>query len=231
MALHRLRRELLEPDAADPRRGAREVLLDHLRLQPDRLEDLRAAVGLDRRDPHLRDRLQQALADRLDDPLLGLLAIEIDRQQRAEGELVERLEHQVRVDRRGAVSDQRRHVVDRARLARLAHEPGPQTSSAPDQVVVDGGDRQQRRHRDPFGADVAVGQDQDVGAVLDVAGGLAAEVVQPDLHPVRPLLDRPRDVERRRVEHLVRDLPQLLELVVAEDRLVHDELVGLLGVL
>jgi hypothetical protein len=102
------------------------VLVDQLRLEPDRLEDLRAAVGLDRRDPHLRDRLQQALADRLDDPLLGLLDVEVDGQQRALGELVERLEHQVRVDRRGAVADQRRHVVDVARLAGLDHEPGAQ---------------------------------------------------------------------------------------------------------
>ncbi len=94
---------------------------------------------------------------------------------------------------------------------------------------MDGGDREQRRHRDPLGSDVAVGQDQDVGAVVDIHRRLAAQVVQPDLHPVRPGLDRPGDVERGRVEHVVGDLAELLELVVAEDRLVHDQLVGLLG--
>ena len=229
VALHRLGREHVEADAADPRRGAGEVLVDQLPLEPHRLEDLRAAVGLDRRDPHLRDRLQQPLADRLDDPLLGLLAIEILGQQRAVGELVERLEHQVRVDRGRAVADQRRHVVDVARLAGLDHQAGAQPRAAADEVVVDGGDGQQRRHRHPLGTDVAVGQDQDVGAVVDVAGGLGAQVVEADLHPVRPLLDRPGDVERRRVEHVVGDLAELLELVVAQDRLVHDQQVGLLG--
>ena len=229
VALHRLGRELVESDAADPRRGAGEVLVDQLGLEADGLEDLRAAVGLDRRDPHLRDRLQQALADRLDDPLLGLLAVEVDGEQRAVGELVERLEHQVRVDRGRAVADQRRHVVDRARLPGLDHEPGPQPRAAAHEVVVDGGDREQRRHRDALGPEVAVRQDQDVGAVVDVLGGLLAQRLEPSLHPVGPLLDRPRDVERGGVEHVVRDLAQLLELVVAQDRLVHDQLVGLLG--
>ena len=41
--------------------------------------------------------------------------------------------------------------------------------------------------------------------------------------------DRPRDVERVRAEDLVVDDAQRLELVVAQDRLVEDELVGVLG--
>jgi hypothetical protein len=41
--------------------------------EADGLEDLRAVVGLDRRDPHLGDRLEQALADALDDVALGLV--------------------------------------------------------------------------------------------------------------------------------------------------------------
>ena len=59
-------------DPADARGGAGEVGVDQLALQADRLEDLRAAVGLDRRDAHLGDRLQQAFADRLDHVLGGL---------------------------------------------------------------------------------------------------------------------------------------------------------------
>ena len=229
MALHRLGREHVEADAADPRRGPGEVLVDQLALQPHRLEDLGTAVGLDRRDPHLRERLQQPLADRGHDPLLGLLAIDVLGQQRTIGELVERLEHHVGVDRRRAVADQRRHVMDVAWLSRLDHEAGAQPGAAADEVVVDGRNGEQRRHRHPLGTEIAVGQDQDVGAVLDVAGGLGTQVVEAQLHPVRPLLDRPRDVQRGCVEHVVGYLAEFLQLVVSQDRLVHDEHVRLLG--
>ena len=64
--VERLAREHVGADAADPRRRAGEVPLDERRLEPDRLEDLRAAVGRDRRDAHLRNRLQQRLGDALD---------------------------------------------------------------------------------------------------------------------------------------------------------------------
>ena len=49
------------------------MTVDELRGKPDGLEDLRAAVGGDGRDPHLRERLQETLADPLDRPLLRLL--------------------------------------------------------------------------------------------------------------------------------------------------------------
>jgi hypothetical protein len=61
--VERLAGERLEADAADPRRRAGEVRLDELGRQADRLEDLGAVVGVDRRDAHLGDRLEQALGD------------------------------------------------------------------------------------------------------------------------------------------------------------------------
>ena len=51
-------------------------------------------------------------------------------------ELLERLEHQVRVDRASAVADQRREVVDLARLAGLEHEAGLQARALAHEVVV-----------------------------------------------------------------------------------------------
>ena len=48
------------------------------------------------------------------------------------------------------------------------------------------------------------------------------------LHAVRALLDRPRQVDRGGVEDVVRDLAQLLQLVVAQDRLAHEQLVRVL---
>ena len=69
------------------------------------------------------------------------------RQPAAVDELAERLEHQVRVDRGGAVADQRRDAVDAARLARLDDEPGLQARALAHEVVVHGRDREQRRDR------------------------------------------------------------------------------------
>ena len=120
-------------------------------------------------------------------------------------------------------------MVDVPRLSGFDHESGAQPRPAPHQVVVHSADCQQRRYGHSLRPQVAIGEDQDVCVVIDVAGRLCAQVVQPQLHPVGPRLDRPGDVERGGVEHIVRDLPQLLELVVAQDRLVHDQLVGLLG--
>src|SRR5207244_12384436 len=52
--------EGIQLDATQPRHGAREVALDQPRAKPDRLEQVRAAVALDRRDAHLGAGLQQA---------------------------------------------------------------------------------------------------------------------------------------------------------------------------
>ena len=161
--------------------------------------------------------------------MLGLVPIEILGQQRAVSELIERLEHHIRVDRRGAIADQRRHVVNLARLSGFDHQARAQACSPTNQVMVHGADGQQRWYRDALGSEITVRKNQDVGAVVDVAGGLLAQRLQPRLHSVRTLLDRPADIEGRGVEHVVGDLAKLLELVVAEDWLIHHQHVSLVG--
>ena len=73
VARDRLVAELVEPDAADPRRRAGEVLLDQVAIEADRLEDLRAAVALHRRDAHLGHHLEQAFLERVDVRACGVL--------------------------------------------------------------------------------------------------------------------------------------------------------------
>ena len=65
--------ELVEAHAGQPRGGAGEAGLDHLRAQADGLEDLRAGVGGDGGHAHLGHDLQQALAEGLEQVGLGLL--------------------------------------------------------------------------------------------------------------------------------------------------------------
>ena len=74
VVVERLAGDLLEADAADPRRGLVEVAVDELLAQADRLEDLRPAVALDGADAHL--------GHHLDDPLLDRLAVACRRPRR-----------------------------------------------------------------------------------------------------------------------------------------------------
>ena len=89
--------------------------------------------------------------------------------------------------------------------------------------------REQRRDRRALGADTAVGQDDDVDPARDAVMRLAADPLDRAVHPLDAVGDRPRDVERVRLEDVVADLAELLELVVAQDRLAHRQLVRVLG--
>ncbi len=229
MAVERLAREHVDADAADARRRAGEVAVDQRLLEADGLEDLRAAVGLDRRDPHLGDRLEQPLADRLDDVALGGVDVVDARHAARSDEVADAVEQQVRVDRAAAVADQRRHVMDLARLAGLEHEAGLQARALAHEVLVDGGDGEQRRDRGALRADLAVGQDQHADAVGDGVVRVVLQLGERLLHALGAVGDRPRDAERVRAEDLVVDDAQRLELVVAQDRLVEDQLVRVLG--
>src|ERR1041384_3548036 len=55
-----------ETDPAHAAAGTGEVPLDEAGIEADRLEDLCAAVGRDRRDSHFGHDLQDALAERLE---------------------------------------------------------------------------------------------------------------------------------------------------------------------
>ena len=80
MAAQRLFRDLFQADALDAGGGAGEIGRDEIGLQPDRVENLRAAIGLVGRDAHLGHHLQQALADRLDVALDDFLVVDLLRQ-------------------------------------------------------------------------------------------------------------------------------------------------------
>jgi len=66
-------RQVVLGDAAEPEvLGSGERGLDQLLAQADRLEDLRAAVRVERGDAHLGHRLEDALLQRLDEIVLRL---------------------------------------------------------------------------------------------------------------------------------------------------------------
>ncbi len=191
MPLGRLARDLAQADAFDLRVRAGEVLLHEGRAQADRIEDLRAAIGLIGRDAHLGHDLQDALVDRLDVALLrflvGELLVELGQQ------LLQRLEGQIRIDRLRAVARQHGELMHLVRLAGLHHQADGRAQALLDQVMVHGRGGEQRRDRNPIRAGRAVRQDDDV-VLLRAHGllGLGAHHVERVGHAARALLDRDR---------------------------------------
>ncbi len=144
------------------------------RVQADRLEDLRAAIALQGRDPHLGHDLEDALVGGLE-VVVGDLARLDAPQLSGRDQLAERLEREVGVHRAGAVADEQREVHDLARLPRLDDEAATGAGALADEVVVDRGGREQARDRRVVLVDSPVGEDEDRRAVLDRGRGLPAE--------------------------------------------------------
>jgi hypothetical protein len=71
----RLARQHVEADALNARGGAGEVGIDEELVETDGLKHLCAAIALQGADAHLREGLQQALVDGLDEVLLGVFGV------------------------------------------------------------------------------------------------------------------------------------------------------------
>ncbi len=183
---------LLEPDP--PERGcrSREAGIDHLGAEAEGLEDLRAAIGREGRDPHLGQDLEQALfrrgaelEPRLRRAWPGRLAripaaVVLALVRALVEQRVYRGNREPRVDRFGAVPDQRGVVMDVDRVARLGHQPHPRAQAPFHQVLPHSADREQHRDRRAPGTDAPIADDEDVRAP-----------------PHRPLRGPPQAHERR----------------------------------
>ena len=218
----------LDADAADARRGPREVLVDEPMRQAERLENLRAAVALQRRDPHLGHHLEDALVQRLDVVAHRRLMIDAG-EQALQDQVVQRLEGQIGIDHSRTVAEEQRAVVHLARVARLDHECTARARAFAHQVMVHPRRGEQARNRRVRRAHAAVGEDQDRVAGVHRIAGARAQVGHRPLEP-RPVL---RGVEqhrqRDRPEPLVFEVPQLGRFLVADDRVLDLDLPARLG--
>ena len=143
----------------------REALLDDLVREADRLEDLRADVGGDRRDAHLRHRLEKALAHRLDVVIASIGLAQALRQQLAQPHVLDRLEGHVGLTAEAPKPRRQAKWVHLARLAGLDDEAAPRAEALADQVMVDGGDGEERRDRRMIRVHRAIGEDEHLVAV------------------------------------------------------------------
>ena len=156
-----LLRDLLHPDALDARRRPSEVFLHHRRTQPDRLENLCAAVRLHRADSHLRRHFHHAFDRRLREILARRFVVHIH-QQPLPDHVVQSLKRQIRIHRSHAVADEQREVMHLTRFARLQHQPDARPRTLADEVMMQPTRRQQRRNRRKFFIHATVRNDEDI---------------------------------------------------------------------
>ena len=173
------------------------------REQADGVENLRAAIGLVGRNAHLRHDLEQALVDRLDEALDGLIAA--DRLRQLLGHRGQSLEGEIGIDRFGAVAGETGEMMDLARFAGLDDEADGGAQSLADEVMMDGRRRQKGRNRDSIRTDHAVGKDDDVVAAVHRRFRALAKPLERVAHAGRALLHRIGDVEGLGVERIPRN--------------------------
>ena len=140
------------------------------------------------------------------------------------GHLGDGVEHHVGVDGAGAVADQRRDVVDLARLAGLDRESGPGPVPGAHQVLVHGRGGEQRRDRGVVRVERSVRQHDDVGAGADRRGRVVAEALERRLHATGPIRDRPGHVEHLGAQAAPVERPHHGRLLVRQHRLLEQQL-------
>ena len=189
--------------------------------EPDRFEHLRAGVGGDGGDAHLRHHLEDALARRLDVVLHGLVGVDAGEAPLGD-HVFDRFEREVGVDRSRAVAHEQRHVMHLAGISGLDDESDLGAGLLADQVVVHGRRHQERWDRRELLGRVAVGEHEDARTAGDRLAGIVAERVE-RLRKGRP---SPSDGvetvqhDRSKAGHVpvFVDVDELGELVVVDDR-------------
>ncbi len=157
----------VEVGALDPRGGAGEILTHHVVVQSDGLELLGRMVAAQRRDAHLRDRLEDALLDGGDVLVGQLIGGQLGRQVAVGVHLVDGLEGHVGVDGAGAVAAEEAEVHHLAGLAALDHDADVAAHTAGQEAVVQGGGGQQAGDGRHLGRQAAVAEDHQRRAVAD----------------------------------------------------------------
>ena len=155
--------DVLNCDAAHAGDGVREVLVDDLLRDAQRLKDLAARVGLNRGNAHLGRDLHDACQHGLVVVLHGGVVVLV--QQAVGNQLADGLLRQVRVDGRRAVAQQRCKIVDKAGLAAFQNQRHGGALAGAHQIFADRAHSQQAGNGDVVLVNVAVGEDQDVRAI------------------------------------------------------------------
>ena len=163
-----------ETDPAHAALRVGEAAVDHLRSQPDRLEDLRPLVGLQGRDAHLGHHLEDALADALavggDHVVVGADVVEVVHAPGAP-DVPQRLEGEIGVDGVRPVADEQAVVVHFACLPGFHDQGDARTLVGANQMVVNAAEGEQGTDGKTVGADRAVGEHEHADSFLHGPAG------------------------------------------------------------
>ena len=198
---------------------AGEVLVDDVPVDADGLERLRGGVGGDGGDAHLAHHLHHALAERVEVIAHGRGVFDAGEFAFAD-EVLDGLERQVRVDRRGAEADEHRDVMHLAGVTAFDDKGDGGAFLGADQVVVHGRNGQQRRDRRPGVVRVAVRDHQCACAFGDGVAGPLPQILQRVGEALTAAFDVVEGLERGGLEAgvlaVVVDVDDLVEFVVVQ---------------
>ena len=118
----RFARENVKTYATNARGRTGEIGVHQSFIQPDRFEDLRATITLQRRNTHLRECLEQTFIYSFDEVLHRNIGSHAARQITSGCQVFQRLDRKIRIDRTRAVPDQQSEVHDFSRLSRFDNQ-------------------------------------------------------------------------------------------------------------
>ncbi len=128
--------QYVQAHALDTRSGSGEVFLHYRLVQADGFEHLRAAIALERRNPHLAGHFEQSLIDGLDVILERLVERDALREIAALRKIFQRLDGQVRIDGASAIAHEQREVHHLAGLAGFHHQRHLRAAPLAHEVIV-----------------------------------------------------------------------------------------------
>ena len=166
-------------------------------------------VAVDCRNAHLGHDGQDAFDGGVDVVLFGCFVIDF-LELLVGNEFLDGFQGDVRVDGRNAVADEGTEMMDFARFARFQDEADVGADGLVDEIMVQGCRGQEGRNGGHARVDAAVGQDEDVGAVLDGLQGIDAERFDGRFHAFSAAVDG--------IEHGQRSRPQFRRHEGLDDR-------------
>ena len=201
----------------DTRGGAGEVFVHHGLLQANALKNLRSKVAVNRRDADLRGHLDDALGGCLDEVFAGVVMIDASEQALLD-HVIQRLKGEIRIDRGAAITNQRAEVMHFTRLAGFKDETDLGALAFADQIVVQSGDRHERRDGGIMLVDAAVTENDDVDAGINLQRCLVKQLRHRVFKALGAFGRIKQRGDRHGAEFTLSDVLELREFLIREDR-------------
>ena len=210
--------------------GSGEVLVYKLLRETNSFECLRAGVGRDGRNTHLRHHLEDTLAECLDD-VLGCLIRRHTRDEFITNQLLARFHREVGVDCRGTITQQYSDVVNFTNVTSFNNNADLGAVFRTNEVVVNRRNHHQGWNRRHVGVRVTVRKNDELDALSNCFIYFFTELRQALLHGTRTLVDFVKTLELDTFTStvLAANVENLGQLVVIDHREIKNHLFGVLG--